>query len=120
MSIRKGEIYLANLGNKQQQDIGKIRPVLIFQNNMLNKTLQETNFKDVVILPLSSKIRENDFCYFVPSSNNLQKDSVVLCNAIKMIHFDRLLLDKGILTTLSHKQVKDIEKILYNLLECSL
>jgi len=72
-NIKKGEIYLANLGNKNRLDIGKIRPVVVFQNNFLNRMLSDSEFKDVVILPLSSKIRENDFTYFIKKRDNLEK-----------------------------------------------
>lgn len=118
-SIRKGEIYLANLGDRSSHDIGKIRPVLIFQNNFLNRMLGETQYKDVVVLPLSSKIRENDFSYYLPAQEKLEKESVVLCNAIKMIDASRILQDKGILLKLSQKQILEIEDILYNLLGCT-
>ncbi len=118
-SIKKGEIYLANLGDRSSNDIGKIRPVLIFQNNFLNRMLSETQYKDVVVLPLSSKIRENDFSYYIAAQDKLEKESVVLCNAIKMIDASRILQDKGILLTLSQKQILEIENILYNLLGCT-
>jgi len=118
-SIKKGEIYLANLGDRKNFDIGKIRPVLIFQNNFLNMMLEDTKFKDVVVLPLSSQIRTNDFSFFIKQRDNLEKDSTILCNAIKMIDSRRLMIDKGILTKLSDDEILDIENILYNLFGCS-
>ncbi|HRF57616.1 MAG TPA: type II toxin-antitoxin system PemK/MazF family toxin [Campylobacterales bacterium] len=117
--IKKGDIYLANLGDKALLDIGKIRPVVIFQNNFLNKMIEDVKFKDVVVLPLSSQIRQNDFSYFIKARQNLQKDSVILCNAIKMIDASRLLRDNGALTTLCAKEIEDVEKILYNLFGCN-
>jgi len=120
MGIKKGEIYLANLGNRKDFDIGKVRPVLVFQNNMLNMMVERTQFNDVVILPLSSKIRENDFCYRLEPRDNLEKESVILCNAIKMINADRLLTDKGLLTQLLEDEMVEIDKILYLLFDCSL
>jgi len=118
-SIRKGEIYLANLGDRKNFDIGKIRPVVIFQNNFLNMMLEDTKFKDVVVLPLSSQIRTNDFSFFIKQRDNLEKDSTILCNAIKMINSNRLMVDNGILTKLSDKEILDIENILYNLFGCN-
>ena len=117
-SIRKGEIYLANLGDKKHLDIGKIRPVLVFQNDLLNRMLEDTAFKDVVVLPLSSQIRKNDFSYFLKARDNLEKDSVILCNAIKMIDANRLMIDKGVLLVLAQNEILDIENILYNLFGC--
>ena len=118
-NIKKGEIYLANLGNKNRLDIGKIRPVVVFQNNFLNRMLSDSEFKDVIILPLSSQIRENDFTLLLKKRDNLEKDSVVLCNAIKMIDASRLITKDKPLTTLSSSEISKIENILYNLLGCS-
>ncbi|MEA2028916.1 MAG: type II toxin-antitoxin system PemK/MazF family toxin [Campylobacterota bacterium] len=119
MSIKKGEIYLANLGDKRSSDIGKIRPVVIFQNNFLNRMVSQTAFEDVVVLPLSSQIRQSDFSYFLASRDRLEKDSIILCNAIKMIDAKRLLIEKGVLSILSDEEIEGIENILYNLLGCS-
>lgn len=119
MSIKKGEIYLANLGDKSKQDIGKIRPVLVFQNDLLNRMLSETKFQDVIVLPLSSQIRESDFSYFIKAKKNLKKDSVVLCNAIKMIDASRILEKEGLLYTLNEQELLDIENILYTLFGCN-
>ena len=118
MNIKKGEIYLANLGNRKDYDIGKIRPVLVFQNNLLNMMIERTAFRDVVVIPLSSKIRKNQFTYEIKSRDNLEKDSVLLCNSIKMINADRLLLDRPILTTLTDNEIAEVEKILYLLFDC--
>jgi len=119
MFIKKGEIYLANLGDKSKQDIGKIRPVVVFQNDLLNRMLSETRFQDVIVLPLSSQIRESDFSYFIKAKQNLEKDSVILCNAIKMIDASRILENEGILYTLSEQEILDVENILYTLFGCN-
>jgi len=119
INIKKGEIYLANLGNKKDFDIGKTRPVLIFQNDLLNRMLKDTTFKDVVVLPLSSQIRNNDFTYFLKAKDGLEKDSIILCNAIKMIDVSRLLIEKQALLQLTNEQITDIENILYKLFGCN-
>ncbi len=118
--IKKGEIYLANLGNIKKEDIGKIRPVLIFQNNLLNRMLSETTFNDVIVIPLSSQIVKNDFSYIINKRDRLQKDSTILCNAIKMINAKRLKTDKGYLTKLNKNEIKNIENILYKLFDCNI
>jgi len=120
MSIKKGEIYLANLGSRKDFDIGKIRPVLVFQNNLLNMMIDRTEFQDVVVIPLSSKLRESQFTYRLNARDNLEKDSTLLCNSLKMINSDRLLLDRGVLTMLSEDEMLDVEKILYLLFDCKL
>jgi len=120
MRIEKGDIYLANLGDRSMQDIGKIRPVLVFQNNFLNRMIDENAYKDVIIIPLSSQIRENDFILKLDVRDKLEKESVILCNAIKMISADRLLINRGKLTTLNESEIEKIEKILLLLFDCKL
>ena len=118
--IKKGEIYLANLGNIKKEDIGKIRPVLVFQNNLLNKMLSETTYNDVIVIPLSSKIVKNDFSYTINKRDKLEKDSTVLCNAVKMINADRLKINEGYLTKLTKNEIAIIENILYKLFDCNI
>ena len=118
MHIKKGEIYLADLGSIKNEDIGKVRPVLIFQNNFLNRMLSDSKFQDVIVIPLSSKIVENDFAFLLKKRDNLKKDSIILCNSIKMINAKRLQIDKGIMAQLTHNEMQSIEDILYNLFGC--
>ena len=119
MHIEKGEVYLADLGDMKREDIGKIRPVVIFQNNFLNKMIDESLYRDVVIIPLSSKIVRNDFNFFIKKRDKLEKDSVALCNAIKMINAKRIETNRGVLTKLTQKEIFEIENILYNLFGCT-
>ena len=117
MRIEKGDVYLANLGDRSIHDIGKIRPVLVFQNNFLNRMIEESAYKDVIVIPLSSQIRENDFTLSLDMRDDLEKKSVVLCNAIKMVSSDRLLLEKGKLTSLRKDEIEKIEAILHLLFD---
>ena len=117
MPIRKGEIYLANLGDVKCADIGKTRPVLIFQNDHLNRMIEDGLYNDVIVIPLSSKIKINDFTLILKNRDRLAKDSTILCNTIKMINAKRLLLDEGILTMLLENEIYEIEKILMNLFD---
>jgi mRNA interferase MazF len=110
MSIKRGEIYLANLGNVKHTDIGKIRPVLIFQNDHLNRMVADELYDDVIIIPLSSKMKKSDFTLFLKKRDQLEKESTILCHAIKMISSKRLLCNKGILTKLNEKEMYEIEK----------
>ncbi len=120
MSIKKGEIYLANLGDVKCADIGKTRPVLVFQNNNLNRMLEDGLYSDVLIIPLSSQIKKSDFTHILRKRDALQKDSTVLCNAIKMINASRLLTKEGILTKLTAKEMKSIQDKILLVLDISL
>jgi mRNA interferase MazF len=48
--FEKGEIYLAKINPKKGNEVGKFRPVLIYQINMLNKC----EHPKTIILPLST------------------------------------------------------------------
>lgn len=110
MRIERGEIYLANLGNVKHVDIGKTRPVLVFQNNNLNRMIEDGFYDDVVIIPLSSQLTQSDFTRMIKKRDKLQKDSTVLCHAIKMISAKRLDLDTGVLLKLTNDELEDIER----------
>ena len=110
INIKKGEIYLANLGDVKCADIGKIRPVLIFQNRNLNRMISDNLYTDVVIIPLSSKIQKSDFTAVLKKRDKLKKDSTILCNAIKMINVKRIQKEDGILTTLTTQEIREIEQ----------
>ena len=119
MHIKKGEIYLANLGDVKCADIGKIRPVLIFQNNNLNRMISDNLYKDVVVIPLSSQIIQSDFTLVIQKREHLKKDSLILCNTIKMINAKRIMRDKGILCVLSKEEILQVEQKVLNVLDIS-
>ena len=116
--ISKGEIYLANLGKRTIEDLGKIRPVLVFQNDLLNRMVSEGYHRDVVVIPLSTQIRENDFTLRLEARDRLEKESVVLCHAVKMIDASRLLTERGVLTRLSEEEIREVERRLRLLFDC--
>jgi len=110
MRIRRGEVYLANLGDVKHTDIGKTRPVLVLQNDNLNRMIEDGLYSEVIIVPLSSQIKKSDFTMVIKKRDKLEKDSTILCNAIKMISVKRLLLNKGILLKLTEGELVEVEK----------
>ena len=50
--IRRGEIWVANLNPPRGQEIGKIRPVLVFQDNALTAI----GTPMIIILPLTTQV----------------------------------------------------------------
>ena len=108
-TVRRGDIYLADLGKSKHTDRGKIRPVLIFQNDMLNRMVEEGLYEEVIIIPLSSRIRQNDFTYVLSRRERLTKESAVLCHAVKMITAKRILTEEGKLAVLTPQEMREIE-----------
>jgi len=51
--VSKGEIWIANLNPvKKNNEVGKIRPVLIFQTNDLN----QSDYPTTIVIPLTTSL----------------------------------------------------------------
>lgn len=86
--VYQGDIYLTDLNPVKGHEQGGSRPVLVIQNNTLNK-----NLSTVVILPLTSNLKAKDHLttYFLnKKSTDLNFDSVVLIYQIRTIDQARL------------------------------
>ncbi|WP_200762295.1 type II toxin-antitoxin system PemK/MazF family toxin [Nitrosophilus alvini] len=103
--IKRGEIYLANLNPKKGNEVGKLRPVLVLQTDMLNEISHPT----VIILPLSTKLVDEAYPlrFRINKRDRLEKDSDILCDQIRAIDINRL---KSVpLTLLTEEEIVDIE-----------
>ena len=104
--VRKGEIYLANLNPKKGNGVGKLRPVLIYQTNMLNEISHPTTS----VLPLSTNLI--DGCYplrfRINQRDKLEATSDILCDQIRTIDNQRLIGEA--LTILAQDEIDAIDK----------
>jgi len=112
--FQKGEIYLAKLNPKKGNEVGKIRPVLIYQTNILNDCEHPTT----IILPISTILIDNAYPlrYRVTSRDKLKKTSDILCDQIRALDNQRIL--EGLLTKLTYKEILEIDnqvKIVLNI-----
>jgi mRNA interferase MazF len=84
--VKRGEIYYANLSPVQGSEQGGVRPVLIIQNNLGNKHSPTT-----IVAPITSKFAKKALPTHIELTglDNL-RDSVVLCEQIKVIDKQRL------------------------------
>ena len=103
--IKRGEIYLANLNPKKGNEVGKLRPVLVLQTDMLNEILHPT----IIILPLSTKLIDDAYPlrFRIKKRDKLEKDSDILCDQIRAIDINRIISKP--LTFLTEKELLDIE-----------
>jgi len=104
--FKKGEIYLARLNPKKGNEVGKVRPILIYQTNLLN----ECNHPTTIILPISTKLIDNAYPlrYRIGKREKLEQDSDVLCDQIRAIDNNRIISDR--LAELSIKEMLEIDK----------
>ena len=106
MTFKKGEIYLAKLNPKKGNEVGKIRPVLIYQTNLLNDCKHPTT----IILPISTILIDDTYPlrYRISKRDNLEKDSDILCDQIRALDNQRIM--PNLLTTLSDKEILEIDE----------
>ena len=89
MKIRRGDIFLTQLDPVVGSEQGRIRPVLIIQNDFGNKVSPIT-----IIAPLTTKIYSKDFAtnvFLLKKDSGLKVDSTILLNQIRTIDKKRMI-----------------------------
>ncbi len=94
--IKRFEIWIADLNPRMGTEPGKKRPVLVVQSNLLNKIPHPST----VICPITTQIKSEAQILRVSLKKgqaNLQKDSHVLIDQIRVIDNQRLVERIGVL-----------------------
>lgn len=89
LKIKRGEIVLANLEPVKGSEQGRIRPVLIIQNDDGNETSPTT-----IIAPITSREYTKEFptnVFLSKQESKLDRDSTILLNQIRAIDKSRIL-----------------------------
>ncbi len=105
MILQRGEIWLADLNPVRGSEQSGIRPVLIFQNNLINK-FTET----VLTIPFTTNLKRSllPSCILVKKGDGgLDKDSVALCHQMRVIDKSRLQKKLG---SVNSNTLSDIEE----------
>jgi mRNA interferase MazF len=104
--FKKGEIYLARLNPRKGNEVGKVRPIFIYQTDMLNDIEHPTT----IILPLSTYLIDGAYPlrYRVEAQEKLEQDSDILCDQIRAIDNQRIIPMK--LATLSWQKIFEIDE----------
>jgi len=93
MTVSRGEIWLADLSPTQGSEQSGTRPVLIIQNNSINRFTST-----FLTIPLTTNLRRASLptCVLVrQGEGGLIKDSVALCHQLRVIDKLRLLRRLG-------------------------
>jgi mRNA interferase MazF len=87
--FKRGEIYLANLNPKRGNEVGKLRPVLIYQTDMLNEALHPTT----TVLPLTTHLVDGGYPlrFRVTQRGKLEFTSELLCDQIRTLDNCRII-----------------------------
>jgi len=103
--LERGGIYLAKLYPSKGHEVGKTRPVLVLQNDVLTKDGHTT----VIILPLTTQLIDHTYPlrFRIERREMLLYDSDLLCDQIRAIDINRLERDK--IASLETTELKSIE-----------
>ena len=107
--IIRGEIVIANLKPVKGSEQGGIRPVLVVQNDTLNKYSPTT-----IIVPITSKIYTKEYPTNViikKEDSKMKVDSTILLNQIKAIDKKRIIKKIGYLDNFTMNKVDRAIKI---------
>lgn len=104
--MQRGDVWVANLNPNKGGVIGKIRPVVIFQENRL----VTAGLPTVIVVPLTSQLRKGlePLRVAVPARDRLVQDCHVMVEQIRAI--DRTRIGDGPLTKLTAEEMMKLEK----------
>ncbi len=109
------EIWVADLEPSTGSEPGKIRPVVILQSDILNKT----GHSSIIVCPVSSQSKEGVSLLRLAVEptivNGLKKKSFILCDQIRALDMSRLKGTVGMLNGDSIAQLGESIKAILSL-----
>ncbi|MCL5990869.1 MAG: type II toxin-antitoxin system PemK/MazF family toxin [Bacteroidetes bacterium] len=105
MILGRGEVWLADLDPVRGSEQAGIRPVILFQNDLISKYSST-----VISIPLTTNLNRLSLpsSVLIPSNeSDLSKDSVVLCHQMRVLDRERLIKK---ISNINRKTLKSIEK----------
>jgi mRNA interferase MazF len=104
--VSKGEIWLVNLNPiKKNNEIGKIRPVLVYQNDELN----HSDYPTTIIIPFSTSL-VNDaepLRMRISKRDDLEQDSDIVISQIRAIDNSRFIKRLAVVTNKELIKIKE-------------
>lgn len=97
MTVYRGEIWLVNLNPiKKSNEMGKVRPVVVFQNDELN----QSDYPTTIIIPLSTSLVDDaqPIRMRISAREDLEKASDAVVTQIRAIDNDRFIQKLASLT----------------------
>lgn len=106
--MKRGEVWVANLNPNRGSEVGKIRPVLILQNDVLT----DADFPTIVVAPLTTQVRKDvsTLRITIAARDKLQEDCQVMIDQPRSL--DRRRIGQGPLTRLSPGEMEAAERSL--------
>lgn len=106
--MRRGEVWVGNLNPNRGAEVGKVRPVLVIQDDALGPGVTDT----VIVLPLTSQVRDDvqHLRLTLPARDRLRRPSQVMIDQPRTL--DRNRLGDGPLTRLTPGETTALERTL--------
>jgi len=112
MMVCRGEIWLVNLNpSKKANEMAKVRPAVVFQNNELN----HSDYPTTIIIPLSTSLVDDaqPIRMRLSKRENLEKDSDIVVTQIRAIDNNRFIQK---LASLSSDEISLLKELLDEIL----
>ena len=113
MGVKQYEIWLADLEPRRGTETGKVRPVLVVQTDMLNKTHPST-----IICPITTNVQKDSeiLRVHIPKGiSRIKQDSDIMIDQIRAIDNRRLIKKAGNISMSITDKVKGNIKIILDL-----
>ncbi|OFX32209.1 MAG: taxon MazF [Bacteroidetes bacterium GWA2_32_17] len=113
MTIKQFEIWVANLDPRQGTETGKIRPILIVQTDLLNKTHPST-----LICPITTNVQPKSEVLRVhlkKGQARVKEDCDIMIDQIRAIDNRRLIKKVGELPNDLSEKVKENISIIFDI-----
>ncbi|RXJ83085.1 type II toxin-antitoxin system PemK/MazF family toxin [Arcobacter cloacae] len=106
MMVSKGEIWLANLNPSKKSNEGKVRPVLVYQNDELN----HSDYPTTIIIPLTTHLIDDaePIRMRINKKEKLKEDSDLVITHIRAIDNNRFIEKLTMLNNVQMQKVKDL------------
>jgi mRNA interferase MazF len=104
--LKRGEVWLANLDPTQGSEQAGVRPVIIFQNDIVSQFSTTT-----ITIPLTTNQRRASLpiCMLIKQGDGgLSQDSVALCFQIRVLDKARLIRRLGQLSAETVAQLEEV------------
>ena len=106
--IRRGEVWVARLNPNQGAEVGKVRPVVVIQADLLT----DAGIPTVLVVPLTTQIRRGAelLRVLIPARERLMRDSYAMAEQPRALDCARL--GEGPLTRLTAEELLKLERAL--------
>jgi mRNA interferase MazF len=109
--IAQGDVYLVNFAKTYHSEFGKVRPAVVIQDDFLNRALENSAFKGVVVIPLTTQLAGGDYRYFVSARDKLLQDSEAVANWVCTLDVARFDLQTGAITQFSKDEFSALMQV---------